>query len=89
MRRFVTILSTTALTLAVTASAALAQNSGEGLYGEADDKVVTFTGFILIVAFPLLILIFSLIQSRLEKRKDARKKAARAAGGDARWKSGW
>ena len=89
MRRLATILSTAALTLAVTASSALAQNSGEGLYGEANDKVITFTGFILIVAFPLLILIFSLIQSKLEKRKDARKKAAKAAGGDARWKSGW
>ena len=89
MRRLATIISTTALTLAVTASTALAQNGGEGLYGEADDKVVTSAGFILIIAFPLLILLFSLIQGRLEKRKDARKKAAKAAGGDDRWKSGW
>jgi hypothetical protein len=67
----------------------MAQASGEGLYGETNDKVVTNAGFILIGAFPLIILVFSLIQWRLEKRKDARKKAAKASGGDSRWRGGW
>ena len=65
--------------------------SGEGAYGIADDKVVTNVGFILIVFFPLFILCMSLLQGRLEKRKDERKAAAKrteAAMGD-RWESGW
>ena len=65
--------------------------SGEGAYGIADDKVVTNVGFILIVFFPLFILCMSLLQGRLEKRKDARKAAAKRterAMGD-RWESGW
>lgn len=65
--------------------------SGEGLYGPADDKVVTTAGFIVIAFFPLFILTMSLIQWRLEKRKEARKTAAKrlkAAAGD-HWQSGW
>ena len=38
--------------------------SGEGTYGEADDKVVTNAGFIIIIAFPLFILCMSLLQQR-------------------------
>ncbi len=65
--------------------------SGEGAYGIADDKVVTNVGFILIVFFPLFILFMSLLQGRLERRKEERKAAAkktdRAMG--KRWESGW
>ena len=67
--------------LALTAPAALAypdKDGGNGWYVPADDKVVTNVGFILIAGFPLFILICSLIQWRLEKRKDARKAAAKA-----------
>ena len=39
--------------------------------GEVDDKTVTNAGFILIAFFPLFILLCSLLQWRLEKRKDA------------------
>ena len=39
-------------------------DGGEGLYGETNDKVVTYTGFILIVGIPILVLILTLIQSR-------------------------
>jgi hypothetical protein len=79
-----------ALTLAITAllvSAApvLAHDGGEGLYGETNDKVVTNAGFILIIFFPLFVFVVSMIQWRLEKRKDARKaiakKRAQAPGG--------
>jgi preprotein translocase subunit SecG len=64
-------------------------DGGEGTYGETDDKVVTNAGFILIAFFPLLALVLSLLQWRLEKRKEARKKAAkaRAARGDVT--AGW
>ena len=89
MRRFITTFATAIAVLALAAPAALAQNSGEGIYGETDDKVITFTGFILIVFFPVLILLLSLLQGKLEKRKKQRMKAAKASGGDDRWRQGW
>jgi hypothetical protein len=89
MRRLTTTLLLTIGLLALLAPVALAQNSGEGALGSVDDKQVTNAGFILIAFFPLFILVVSLIQWRLEKRKDAKKKAVKAAGGDARWRGGW
>lgn len=68
---------------------ALAASYGRGWWGEVNDKVVTTFGFILIGGFPLLILIFSLIQWRLDKRKDARKAAEKALLADANWHGGW
>lgn len=67
----------------------MAQNSGQGAIGEADDKVVTNAGFILIAFFPLFIFTMSMLQMHLEKRKDARKKAAKARGNSQVWKGGW
>lgn len=75
----------TSLTLAPAALASY----GRGLWGEVDDKVVTTFGFILIGGFPLLILMFSLIQWRLEKRKEARKAAEKALIGNGSWHGGW
>jgi hypothetical protein len=89
MRRLTTTLLLTLSLLALFAPVALAQNSGEGTYGETDDKVVTSAGFILIAFFPLFVLVISLIQWRLEKRKDARKAAVKSAGGEKRWSGGW
>ena len=89
MRRLATTLVSTIALLALLAPVALAQNSGEGTYGETDDKVVTNAGFILIAAFPTIILLASLLQWRLDKRKEARKRAAKASGGDDRWRGGW
>ena len=86
------VLKTSLLTLAllsVTAPAALAHDGGEGLWGETDDKVITNAGFILIAFFPLFILFASLIQWRLDKRKDARKKAAKARVARADVRGGW
>ena len=47
----------TVIVFALSAPLAFAEghDGGEGLYGPADDKVVTNTGFILIAGFPLLI----------------------------------
>jgi hypothetical protein len=53
-------------------------DGGEGTYGETNDKVVTNAGFILIAFFPTLVLVLSLLQWRLDKRKEARKAAAKA-----------
>ena len=80
--------------LLVTAASAMASESpghdgGEGWYGVTNDKIVTNAGFILIAAFPLLILILSLLQWRLEKRKEARKKAEKLRSARTEWRGGW
>jgi hypothetical protein len=89
MRRLTKTLLLTIALLALSAPAAFAQASGEGLYGETDDKVVTNAAFIVIAFFPILVTVVSILQWRLEKRKDARKAAVKAAGGDKRWSGGW
>lgn len=57
--------------LLITAQAALA--SSGGLLGEVSDKTITFVFFAVIVFFPLMITVLSLIQGRLEARKDRRR----------------
>jgi hypothetical protein len=89
MRRLTTTLLLNLSLLALFAPSALAQASGEGSYGAVNDKTVTSAAFIVIAFFPLLVLVVSIIQWRLEKRKDAKKAAVKAAGGDARWRGGW
>ena len=78
--------------LALTAPAALAapgQDQGSGWYVPADDKVVTNVGFILIAGFPLLIMLLSLLQGGLEKRKNRRLAAAKARRSRADTRGGW
>lgn len=89
MRRLITSLVLTLSLLALSAPMAFAQASGEGTYGETDDKVVTNAAFMVLAFFPLVVIIVSLIQGRLEKRKDAKKAAVKHAGGDQRWHGGW
>ncbi len=95
MTRFMAVVPTSLLLFLLMATAAFADAqepiSGEGTYGEATDKVVTNTGFIVIAFFPLFILFMSLIQWRLEKRKDARKAAAKKlhAATAKGWETGW
>jgi hypothetical protein len=88
MRVLTTSLLTLAL-LAVTAPAALAHDGGEGLWGETNDKVITNAGFILIAFFPLFILFASLLQWRLEKRKQQRLRAAKQRVARADVRGGW
>ena len=77
------VLSVTALL--IVAAPAIAHDGGEGWWGETDDRVVTNAGFILIIFFPLFILFASLLQWRLDKRKERRKaeakRRAQASGG--------
>ena len=89
MRRTTLLLATTALLLALLAVPALAHDGGEGLYGPADDKVVTNAGFIIIAAFPFMIFVFSMIMWVLDKRKDRRKQAAKARTARADARGGW
>lgn len=53
--------------LLLVAPAALA--SGEGLWGPIDDRVITFFAFGAMVFFALFVIVLSLIQMRLEGRK--------------------
>jgi hypothetical protein len=89
VRRLITVTATTVTGLLLLAPAALAHDGGEGLYGQTNDKVVTVAGFILIVFFPTFIFCASMVQGRLEKRKDAHKEAAKARAKSAEWQRGW
>jgi hypothetical protein len=62
------------LVLAAAAALALAPSAlaadGVGVYGRTDDKVVTYAAFILMGFFTFLVITLSVIQMRLENRKD-------------------
>lgn len=60
------------LSMLVAAPAALAEN-GVGLAGPTTDKTVTFFCFGVIAFFAILVIVMSLIQGRLEKRKEMRR----------------
>jgi hypothetical protein len=68
--RRIAALATLALTaLLIGAPGALAAD-GVGLYGRTDDKVVTFFAFGVMIFFTVLVIVLSLIQGRLEGRKE-------------------
>jgi nitrogen fixation/metabolism regulation signal transduction histidine kinase len=67
-------LATVVATQLVAAAPALAKN-GEGLVGETNDKVITMFCLGLVVFFTLVVIVGTIVQSRLERRKDARKAA--------------
>ena len=82
----------TALLMALTAPVAVAaegHDGGEGWWGETNDKVITNAGFLIIAAIPLFVLLMSLLQHTLDKRKDARKAAEKARRGRADARGGW
>jgi hypothetical protein len=58
--------------LLIAAPAAMAEN-GVGLGGPTTDKTVTFFCFGVIAFFALIPIVMSLIQGKLEKRKDRRR----------------
>ena len=92
MLRALHLLALTALLVLVSAPVALAaegHDGGEGWYGETSDKVVTNAGFLIIAFFPLLIFVLSVLQWRLDKRKDARKRAEKARRARADLRGGW
>jgi preprotein translocase subunit SecG len=88
--RTITALLVFTVTMLTLAPAALARDTGgQGWYGETTDPVITKTMFIVIAFFPVVILVLSLIQSRLDKRKHARMDAARRRAANADWRGGW
>jgi hypothetical protein len=89
MRRVWVVLLAITMVFLLVAPVALGHDGGEGLYGETNDKVVTNAGFILIGFFPAFVLVMSLIQWQLDKRKQARKAAAKARASGEVWRGGW
>jgi preprotein translocase subunit SecG len=82
-----TVFVGTLLTFAPMASARA--TAGEGWFGESTDPQVTNAMFAVIAFFPIVILVLTLIQSRLDKRKHARMDAAKAREANADWRGGW
>ncbi len=86
--RIAVIFSAVVVVVLVAAPSALA-NSGQGWYGESDDKSVTNVMFATIAFFPVLITVFSLIQWRLDKRKHAKVAAQKRRAANSDWLGGW
>ena len=72
VRRGLAALCLAAAALLTAAPIAVAAD-GVGIYGRTDDKVVTFFAFGLMAFFTILVIVLSLIQIRLENRKERRK----------------
>jgi putative copper export protein len=68
----VAALSAALLSLLVAAPLALADN-GVGLAGPTTDKTVTFFCFGVIAFFAILVIVLSIVQGRLEARKERRR----------------
>jgi hypothetical protein len=92
IRSVLRTIALTGLFMALMAPVALASeghDGGEGWWGETNDKVITNAGFVIIAGIPLLILVLTLIQSTLDRRKDRRLAAARARRERADLRGGW
>jgi uncharacterized membrane protein len=88
--RIATALLVFGITLLVLAPAAFARAyGGEGWYGETSDKTITYAMYLVIIFFPIVIVLLSVIQWRLDKRKHARLLAARRRAASADWRGGW
>jgi uncharacterized membrane protein len=82
-------LSVIVAALALAPSAFATTPGGQGLFGPTDGKQITNAMFILIGLFPVIIIVFSLIQAWLDHRKHARQDAAKHRASAAEWKGGW
>ena len=68
-RRVGILVALVSLAVLVAAPEAMAAD-GEGLYGRTDDKVITFFAFAVMAFFAVLVTVLSLIQIRVESRKE-------------------
>jgi len=78
MRRIATAFAlclASVLLLAGPAMAAEGNDNGEGLVGETDDKIVTFFSLGVVLFFVAVVILGTVIQNALEKRKQRRKAA--------------
>ena len=88
-RILASLLSVGVVVLASAPAALAAASGGQGWYGPTDDKVITNAMFITIAFFPTIIIIFSLVQWRLDKRKHAKMDAAKRRAANVDWRGGW
>jgi hypothetical protein len=72
VKRTAALLTSILATMLLAAPAAMAEN-GVGLAGPTTDKTVTFFCFGVIAFFAILPIVMSLIQGKLEKRKERRR----------------
>lgn len=89
LRMMCVIASVLVFVLALAPAALAHADGGQGWFGETNDKDITSVMFAVIAFFPVLVLVLTLIQSRLDKRKHAREDAARARSVNADWRGGW
>ena len=78
MRRIATTIQLSIVSLLLLAGPALAaegNDNGEGLLGELNDQIITFFSLGVVLFFTAVVIIGTVIQNALEKRKDARKAA--------------
>jgi membrane protease YdiL (CAAX protease family) len=88
--RLASVLVAVLTAMLLIAPAALARAyGGEGWYGETTDRTITYAMYLVIIFFPTVIILFSLIQWRLDRRKHARLAAARRRAASADWRGGW
>ena len=57
----------------IPAATAFAGDNGEGLYGETDDKVITFFSLGVVIFFVVFVILASWLQGALDRRKQQRK----------------
>jgi uncharacterized membrane-anchored protein len=89
-KRLALLLVATLGVLLVFAATALAHApGGQGWYGETNDAAITNAMFLVILFFPAVIILFSVIQWWLDRRKHARMDAAKARAVSADWRGGW
>jgi hypothetical protein len=69
VRRTLVLAALALVSLLAVAPVAMAAD-GEGLYGRTDDKVITFFCFGVIAFFATLVIVLSIVQHRLESRKE-------------------
>ncbi|HKH13040.1 MAG TPA: hypothetical protein VKA47_00120 [Solirubrobacterales bacterium] len=69
LARLIAVVAASLAAVGVLAPSAFAAD-GVGLWGPTDDKVVTYWGFGGIIFFAVLVTVLSLIQTRLENRKE-------------------
>jgi hypothetical protein len=57
----------------VPAATAFAGDNGEGLWGETDDKIITFFSLGVVIFFAVFVALASWLQAALDRRKEQRK----------------
>ncbi|HWE33830.1 MAG TPA: hypothetical protein VG410_10120 [Solirubrobacteraceae bacterium] len=89
--RVITALLLFSVTLLALAPDAFASSvsGGQGWYGETNDTTITNAMFIVILFFPAVITVFSIVHWRLDKRKHARTDAAKRRAASQDWRGGW